>query len=385
MTKKIIIGVDIRDLRIAKTGARTYLEEISREFKKGDAHFEFVFIDSNFPVYTGKNKFLKLLEHIRFQIWKQVVLPLKAKQKKCHILFCTDYFVPYFRMGLITIPVFHDTFFWEYPSHYNKYWLYLFHSLGVRAAKKSFCIVTPSFYVKKQVSFYTALPDSKIIPVYEAPKSVLHFEQHRATDNNDLNVTLSFPYLLHVGTFEKRKNLSILIEAFEQIHQKQPALKLILIGQASPKESIDDYAHITQMIKEKNLVSSVQLPGYVSDDQLHYYYKNALLYVFPSRNEGFGIPVLEAFAYGLPVIIANNSCLPEIGGNAAVSFDVDSKEMLCEVIETFYNNPTLRESFGIKGKKRLEEFSWEKTATELKHIFRKAFDEKYFLDKAPSQ
>lgn len=127
---------------------------------------------------------------------------LEGKTEKCHILFCTDYFVPYFRMGLITIPVFHDTFSGSILRIIinTGYTCFI---LWVWGLPKIFCIVTPSFYVKKQVSFYTALPDSKIIPVYEAPKSVLHFEQHRATDNNDLNVTLSFPYLLHVGTFEK--------------------------------------------------------------------------------------------------------------------------------------------------------------------------------------
>jgi glycosyltransferase involved in cell wall biosynthesis len=276
-------------------------------------------------------------------------------------------------MGLITIPVFHDTFFWEYPEHYNKYWLSLFHALGVNAAKKSFCIVTPSFYIQKQVSYYTGLPESKIIPVYEAPKSLLHFEQPQNTPQNDLNRQLHFPYLLHVGTFEKRKNLSTLIEAFEQIHQKHPELKLILIGQASPKQSIDDYDTILQLIREKNLVSHVLLPGYVNDDQLHYYYKNAALYVFPSRNEGFGIPVLEAFAYGLPVIIANNSCLPEIAGNAALSFDVDNKNALFEAIETLYTNPYLQGELREKASRRLENFSWEKTATQLKALFLKAY------------
>jgi glycosyltransferase involved in cell wall biosynthesis len=372
MAKKIIIGIDIRDLKISKTGARTYLEELYKEFKKEDGDFLFVFIDTPFPVYTGKNKVLKLAEQFRFLFWKQCTLPLIACFKKCDIVFCTDYFVPYFHPGFITIPVFHDAFFWEYPDQYNPYWLSLFHMLGVSAAKRSPLVVTPTRYTQKQIAAFSGIPESKIIPVYEAPKPLA------ATTKVSVMATmekdLSFPYLLHVGTFEKRKNLSVLIEAFSQLVSGQyPDLKLLLIGQPSPKKPIDDSETIHQLILEKNLQDKVLLPGYVSDELLHFYYKHALIYVFPSRNEGFGIPVLEAFMYGLPVLIANNSCLPEIAGDAAISFDPDNIKDLKDTINELLTNHKLREEMAEKGTNRLKHFSWEKTAAELKVLFKAAY------------
>jgi len=119
MSQKIRVGLDIRDLRIAKTGSKTYLEEIYNQFKSDKYDCEFVFFDTSFPVYTGRYKLLKLIEHIRFIFWKQVILPIKTNLNKCDILFCTDYFVPYFTPGFKALPVFYDAFCFESSSHYN--------------------------------------------------------------------------------------------------------------------------------------------------------------------------------------------------------------------------------------------------------------------------
>lgn len=371
MKKKIKVGVDVRDLKISKSGARTYLEELCREFRKEDPDFEFIFINTILPVYTGKYKIYKLIEQFRFLFWKQCQLPIIAIIKKCDIIFCSDYFVPYFHPGLVNIPVFHDAFFWEYPSHYNKYWLYLFHLLGVGAAKKSPFIVTPTKYTQKQIAHFSGIDKEKIIPIYEAAKRFSSPTQVSQSAFKELEESLPYQYILHVGTFEIRKNLLRLLEAFDSLSkQGHPNLTLILIGQSSPKKNIDDSARLFQMIKEKNLEEKVIIPGYVSDEMLHFYYKNAALYVFPSRNEGFGIPVLEAFSYGVPVIITNNSCLPEIAGDAAISFHPDDKDDLCRKMHELLTNTTLIKQQSEKGYERLKYFSWEKAASELKKLFK---------------
>ena len=374
MTKQIKIGIDIRDLRIARTGAKTYLEELCNVFKIKDPAYSFVLIDTFLPVYTGKIKWLKLIEHCRFVAWKQFFLPFIAYSKSCDVLFCTDFFVPYFSWGIKTIPVFHDAFVWEYPEHYNHYWLKLFYQLGVGAAKKSPFIITPSLYTKERIGFYLAIDPSKIITVYEAPKKFASTKQAiNESISPEFDDIFASPYLLHVGTFEKRKNLPVLIKAFHQLHSNgHRDLKIVLLGQASPKKDMDDAANIHQLVLEKGLTDAVLMPGYVSDQLLAKFYQHALIYVFPSRNEGFGIPVLEAFAYGLPVIIANNSCLPEIAGDAALSFDPADESALYEKFQILLSNEDLRKEMSKKALERLSFFSWEKAAKELKSIFRKA-------------
>jgi glycosyltransferase involved in cell wall biosynthesis len=374
MPKHIKVAIDIRDLRIARTGAKTYLEELCKVFKVKDPAFSFVLLDTFLPVYTGKIKWLKLIEQCRFMAWKQLILPFLAFCKGCDIIFCTDFFVPYYAWGIKTIPVFHDAFLWEYPAHYNRYWLKLFYKLGVGAAKKSTFVITSSHYSKERIAFFSGIDAAKIIPIYEAPKQLKYAENHSTEIMPpDQAAIFGTPYLLHVGTFEKRKNLPILIRAFHRLHKNGfENLKLVLLGQASPKKDMDDSANIHALIQEFGLTESVFIPGYVSDTLLAKFYQHATIYVFPSRNEGFGIPVLEAFNYHLPVIIANNTCLPEIAGNAAWSFDPDDESILYEKLQILLENEAARSALSKKGVERLTFFSWEKAAGELKIIFQKA-------------
>src|SRR6187402_1617718 len=105
MLKPLTIGVDIRDLQTAKTGTKTYLEEVCAQFKTLESDdIRFHFFDTSLQVYSGSNKILKWIEHIRYQLWKQLVLPIKAAVNRCDIVFCTDNFVPIIHLGYKTIP-----------------------------------------------------------------------------------------------------------------------------------------------------------------------------------------------------------------------------------------------------------------------------------------
>ncbi len=367
MKKVIKVGIDIRDLRIAKTGAQTYLTEIVREFKKQHEGFDFLFLDTFIPVYTGKNKILKLIEHLRFFFYKQVYLPLIAMLKGCDIVFVTDYFVPIWQPNFKTIPVFHDAFFWQYPEHYNKYWLIGFEKICIPGAKKSAYIVTPTLHAKRMIQPYLNISEDRLVPIPEAPKTF--------PKNPDAELPqrlLNKKYLLHIGVFEKRKNLAALIEAFHLLRFAGHDLELVLGGQFSPKNNMDDSSHILQLIEKYNLSEFVFLPGYIPDSELSVYYKNAFAYVFPSFNEGFGLPVLEAFQHEIPVLIANNSALPEIGEDATLTFDPTKPTEISSHIESLLNDPHLRSTLILKGKERLKNYSWENTAAQLKDIFRKA-------------
>lgn len=367
MPKQVKIAVDIRDLRIAKTGARTYLEELIREFKKTkDPHVKFYFFDTIFPVYTESNPIFKIIEHLRYFFWKQIQLPIKAALNCCDIVFCTDYFVPYFHLGFKTVPVFHDAFFFEYPEHYNKYWLYLFKTVGIAAAKKSLAVVTPTQYTQKRIAKLSGIATAQIKVIYEGPKSDLTAQLTKETTP----IKKLGKYLLHVGTMEKRKNIVRLLEAFKLVLVQHPEFKLVLVGQFSPKTSMDDRNEILDFITQNGLQKQVVLAGYVSDAELINYYKNAHAYVFPSLNEGFGIPILEAFRAKIPVLVANNSCLPEVGGDAVRQFDPYNYQDIAEQINTVIADENIRMEMVKKGSERLEQFNWENAAQQLLNLFK---------------
>ena len=177
-------------------------------------------------------------------------------------------------------------------------------------------------------------------------------------------------YLLHVGTMEIRKNIVNLIKAYHLLVPKYPELKLILIGQFSPKTPIDDKNAIMSYISKHQLEGRVLFPGYITDEELSLYYKDAIAYVFPSLNEGFGIPVLEAFRAKIPVLVANNSCLPEVGGDAVLTFNPYDAEDIKSKLENLLDNPDLAKTLILKGSARLALFNWKKAATELIGLFK---------------
>jgi glycosyltransferase involved in cell wall biosynthesis len=387
--KKRIIGIDTRDLKIAKTGAHTYLSELCKTIQnnKVDLQFDYVFLDTRLPIYTGSSKIGKLWEQLHYMIWKQITLPIKAWQKGCSLIFCTDYFVPYIHLGFTTVPVFHDAFIWEYPSHYNKYWLGLFKTFGVSAAKKASAVVTVTSYAKEQIAKYSGINAAKIIPIHIGPKSSIAESNTIKTDAVQLNVAqinsatnnwehlLNKKYILHVGTIEKRKNLATLITAFELLLQNNPQeIYLVIVGQKSNKPTLKD-DDVFEMVAASTLLKErVIFTGYLSDSETAILYKHAALYVFPSVNEGFGIPILEAFTHQVPVLASNNSCLPEVAGNAAICFDPYNADALSKLIAQTLNDPELIQSLQQKGTERLTHFSWRKTLDALEAVFERSIN-----------
>jgi glycosyltransferase involved in cell wall biosynthesis len=375
--KKQKIGIDIRDLKIAKTGAHTYLSELCKAIKNSeqDLQFEYVFLDTRLPVYTGSSKIGKLWEQVNYIFWKQITLPIKAWLTGCSLVFCTDYFVPYMHLGFTTVPVFHDAFIWEYPNHYNKYWLGLFKTFGVSAAKKASAVVTVTSYAKDQIAKYSGIDSANIIPIHIGPKSSIAENEFGAVVDHIVEPLLQKKYILHVGTIEKRKNLTTLLKAFElYLQHNTQDLYLIIVGQKSNKPTLKDDAVFEMVAASSLLKEHVIFTGFLSDSQTAQLYKHAVLYVFPSVNEGFGIPILEAFAHKVPVLVSNNSCLPEVAGNAAIGFDPYNPDALSTLIAQTLNDTALLQTLQQKGTKRLTNFTWGKTLNALEAVFERSIN-----------
>ena len=348
------------------------MESVIIEFKKEHPGFAFYFLDATTNAYTGNHFLLKLKEQLSYFLWKQFVLPYQAKQLGCRVLFCSDFMVPYFSLGIKTIPVFHDAFFWEYPEHYNKYWLLFFRNLGLAAAKKSAFVVAPTQYASNQLAKYTGINPNKIQVIGEAPKTIATLISQNET-TAIVKQILNLDYILHVGTLEKRKNLVALIQAFKIVRENGfPNLKLVLVGKASNKITLDDSSAIKEAIMQQQLTNDVILTDYLCDAEVQQLYQKAKLYVFPSINEGFGIPVLEAFKYQVPIAIANNTCLPEVAGQGAKSFNPFSVKEMANVMSTLLKDEPLRQTYIEKGNAQLQNFSWDKTAGALMQLFKKA-------------
>jgi len=372
--KPLTVGVDIRALKVAKTGIKTYLEELCREFKTLEQdELRFHFLDTTFSVYNGNNKLLKWVGHARFQLWKQLLLPLKAWSKKCDIVFCADDCVPYIHLGYRTIHSIHDAFCFESPEDYGRAWLWMYKNTAIPSAKRSPLIITATSYGKKQISHFMNIPADKLVVVHEGPRR-LNYEKITTNPTDVFNKFHITPgnYILHVGAMYRRKNLVALAKAFIELKKTgYPLLKLVLAGSPINSKIENDPELILTLIKEAGLTDDVIFTGYTTDNELEHLYTNALMYVFPSLNEGFGLPVLEAFTHNLPVLVSNNTCLPEVGGEAVLTFDPFDVNDMTIKIKSVLDDAELRKEMISKGQKRLEHFTWRSTALQIIDVFKR--------------
>lgn len=172
-------------------------------------------------------------------------------------------------------------------------------------------------------------------------------------------------YLIYVGAIQPRKNLKFLIKAFERVKKSHPELKLVLSGGNGWM-----WQEIYQAAEISKFSQDIILTGGISFDVMRILLRNAKLFVLPSLYEGFGIPVLEAMASGVPAVCANNSSLPEVGGEAVSFFETGSLDDCENEILKILNDENLQREMILKGLKRVKNFSWEKCARETLKVLR---------------
>lgn len=374
MSRNIRVAIDLRDLKKGKTGTLTYLKSLCLVFDNLNKNngVEYLYIRYPFSVFDGENKLGKILEHILFTLWKQIVLPIYCMIKGVDILFCTDYFLPLLPIPQKKVVVFHDTFFFEHAQNYNPIWLKTFHSIALRALNANTKIIVPSNYVKSRLELFLPLMKHQITVVYEAAKKIQlqqneSYEIWKQQFNNKLD---DYKFILYVGTLDYRKNLERFVNAFYTVKKSHPDVKFIIAGDSPKYKYGNGKAALIKLIQSLDLNDRVLLIGKVNDTQLQYLYSHALCYAFPSLDEGFGLPIIEAMENGLPVMAANNTALPEIGGNAAIYFSPFNLDEMANAIQTLIQNEILRNQLKENGQQRAKLFSWEKAGKEIELIFK---------------
>ncbi len=364
----IKIGVDVRDLRLASTGTKTYLDELLKVFRKLDGvELDLREFNSIWKPYWGHSKWGKAYEHAQFFIWKQFTLPLKTLFSNRDVLICTDYYVPLVKLKAKHLVVFHDALFFDHPEYYNPIWLKLFKAIALPAARRSDVIIAPSHFSKERLLLHEKGFEGKIKVVYQGRKTIRDDGEISISTRRLLDKLGKQPYILHVGVLEKRKNLAFLIQVLYEV-RKSHDIKLLLVGRPNPKIFNNSEKEILSTIAELDLHEHVVFAGYVQDEDLPAMYRQAKLYVFPSIYEGFGIPILEAFHYQLPVAVANNTCLPEIGGEGVSCFDPFDIEGAKNCILKLLDGQDLRVSQIDAGNQLSHSFSWDKSAKEIGKI-----------------
>ena len=203
-----------------------------------------------------------------------------------------------------------------------------------------------------------------IIELLNIPEEKIHVIPHGGPKKESIEGTplMDEPYFLYVGTRNYYKNYAQTIKDFSMFAHNHKDINLVCTGPDFTKKEL---AEIDQLGMTGRIVHRR-----VNDEGLKNLYANAVAFIFPSLYEGFGLPILESFAYGCPVLLNNKSCFPEIAKDAAIYFDSQpGSSDLIERLEVVYNNDKLRNEMRTKGYNRLTCYSWDKSAQQLASLY----------------
>ena len=240
-------------------------------------------------------------------------------------------------------------------------YLYWSTAFALRHARK---IITVSDFTKQEIlSLYPKTKAAKIKVVHNGYNDFLY--QPLTEPEKNLAVLnkygLEAPYFLYVGRLEKKKNTPALIEALAILRENYPQIKekLVLSGDAS-----FGYDEVKYVIEEFDLGREVLMTGWVQEEDLPYLFQSASAFVFPTKHEGFGIPVLQSLACGVPTIVSDLPVLREIAGDAVLYFDQSNIRSMAQAMARIVSDHDLRARLIAKGLERVKDFSWEKCAQE---------------------
>jgi glycosyltransferase involved in cell wall biosynthesis len=292
-------------------------------------------------------------ENIRNHIWEQFTLPRLAKKYNVDLLHSPANLAPILYKGKSVVHI-HDLCFVVNPQWYSFSFRTLYNLVIPRLARRAAKVITNSNNSRNDLLQYCNLEADKVSQVYWAVDDLFLESIKDTAVPHDVGLD---DYILYVGSLEPRKNIGTLLEAYEQMRSSNPSIKtkLVLIGGES-------HVFADVRLKVKNYVEDVYFKGFVNDQMLLSFYKNARLFVYPSLYEGFGLPPLEAMASGIPVVTSITSSIPEVVGNAALMVSPYDVKQLSDTMNRALTDEELRAVMVKRGLEQVKKFNWYRVA-----------------------
>lgn len=361
------IGIDIRAAVNPKDGKGWYAYHVVKELLALDRN-------NNYILYTNRladefavfqNAHIKVI-HKKPYLWHfAVIKDWKNEVDDSDLFFApTSYIIPALLSkkyrSVITV---HDLVSFLHPQLHQTKATLLEHLFFKKALKKTTHALVPSENTKRDLMAIFRYPGEKItVTPLGVDERFFQYTGYGMRDTVKGKYHLPKEFILTVSGLEPRKNIGILIDALLELVKRYPDLKLVIVGGKGWKSKENE----KKIEHAKNHIIWIQN---VAAEDLPAFYGLAKVFVFPSLYEGFGLPPLEAFASGCPVICSNAASLPEVVGDAALLFNPYDRKMLITHIENVLQNKDLREKLIELGKKRAEEFPWKKTAEKTSEVF----------------
>jgi len=297
-------------------GIHHYIDNVLRHLPAADPEFRYtVFVGEGQPDMPGARIQRTALPTRRPLVrifWEQVLQPLELARVRPDLLHSLAFVLP-ISLSYPAVVTVYDLSFKHTPDRFTstrRLYLSMFTAHACRRARR---VLTISESTKADVVRNFGIVPDKVDVAYPGLSPAFRPLPRSEVEAFRLRHGLPERFILYLGTLEPRKNLEVLLRAFDRLRLQAPDLKLILAGGRGWRSE-----SLLSLIQELNLQAAVIFPGFLPGDELPGWYNAAAVFAYPSSYEGFGIPVAEALACGRPVVTSSVSSLPEAGGDVAL-------------------------------------------------------------------
>jgi glycosyltransferase involved in cell wall biosynthesis len=296
--------------------------------------------------------------------WEQIRLPALTRRYRLDLLHSPHYTMP-FMLPCASAVTFHDMTFFLYPQVHKTYKRLFFKSMIRLSAKRANAIIADSDSTRQDILRILKLAPENVTAVPLGVSDVFkRVRTPEALEEIRRRYRLPLKIILCVSELQARKNLTTLIRAYGRLVQQGLEHSLVIAGRKGWM-----YEELFQAVQSLNLSDRVIFTGYVPEQDLPLLYNVADVFVYPSLYEGFGLPVLEAMACGIPVVTANVSSMPEITGDAGVLVDPYDVDSMANAIRRVILDREFHAELECNELERAKMFSWERTAKETLAVY----------------
>ena len=379
------IGINTYFFKFPASGSGQYLLHLLQALAEVDQENEYILLGPHpiprktgtlikFPhVVTPVPGLARRNASIENLIWEQFTAPSAARKAGVD-LFHIPYFAPPFFPRTPCVITIHDVIPLRLPQYRTDPKMKAYLQLIARAAHKATLIITISQHAKHDMIDALKLPAERIRVIYEAAgdeyQPITDFE---VLANMRARYGLNDRYILYLGGLDQRKNVPQLVRAFAHLYQqiRDPNLQLLIAGNPDklrgplfpdPRPIAADLGMAGQIVYR-----------FIEEEDKPAIYSGASVFVFPSLYEGFGLTPLEAMSCGTPVICSNRTSLPEVVGDAAISFDPDNMREMVQAMHSVLSQNELQADLRARSLQRASQFNWRKTATETVAAYEEAY------------
>ncbi|MCP4358899.1 MAG: glycosyltransferase family 4 protein [Chloroflexi bacterium] len=372
------IGIDVTAAVTQGGGIGRYTRELISALTAVDTQNDYHFFAAKNPVASPVPNPIPQAENVQlhtapvderwlYRLWYRLRLPLPVQWMtgSLDLFHSPDFVLPPVSEHIPTLLTVHDLSFVHYPDTFPEKLVTYLNRVVPWSINRATHVLADSQATKDDLTAVWQVPVDKITVLY----SGVHERFQPVTDGDWLTAVRQkykigpAPYILAVGTVQPRKNYQALIRAFQPVAQTHPHNLIITGGKGWL------YDEMMAEVGRQGLDGRVRFTGFVDDADLPTLYSDAALFVFPSLYEGFGLPLLEAMACGVPIITSNSSSLPEVAGDAAVQLSPHDEAGWTAAVQTLLTDSNQRIQLVAAGFRQARRFSWQQSARQLGQIY----------------